>query len=481
MSLRWKLNASVLAMVASFLVAAGFSIRAVSRHGEYSRLHSRTRAQSQFTADVRALIFQHLAVAGGIIELPEQLSEESWPHFVIEDIDVQIRLAKNETEAELWTDLRAAIIQIASAEDAGEGRNELNLLAYQVELDLRRLRNYYEITENELIVRAAGSGLVEYVVLWIASIVMAVVLLLHLVTVREWMVKPVEVLRESIQKIAKGALDHRVPLKGTDELGDLARGIDSMATELAERQADLIEARELSAIGELCGNIAHGLRNPLATIRATAQLAGRRCEAGTPAAMMMLELTQQADRMDQRITRLFEFSRMVGLNRSATSFAEIAAQVQTHTAPMLHQNQMTLKIDDRTNDARWNVDSGQIVESLAELVGNAIHHSQPDSSVHLTGEMVRANNGTGPQLRIQVVDQGAGMDKDTVRKMFDPFFTSRPSGTGMGLALVRRIVERHGGHIDVGSALGDGTTISITLHGARSEPADATHAETTPT
>jgi len=463
MSLRWKLNASVIAMVVLFLAAAAVSLRAVLRHGRNSRMYSHMRAQVQFVADVRALIFQQLAAQGGLVDPPEEIQADTWPGFLIDDLDVQIRLAASAPEADLWTQLRACVVDLAAAESRNLERDALTALVHRTEVALRRLRSHFEKTQNALSVRAAESSLVEYVALWSACILVTIILLVHFIMVRDWMVRPIEVLQASVRAIGSGQLEHRVPLHGSDELADLAQGINAMSTELAQRQAALIEARELSAIGELCGNIAHGLRNPLATIRATAQLAQRRCAQGSPAQTLMHELTEQADRMNQRITRLFEFSRAVGLDRVPTTFAELARQVKSQVGAHLESRQLLLETEDRTGDAHWLLDQAQFAESLAELISNAAHHSPPGATIHLEAERLPADNGTGPRLCIRVIDHGAGMDPETQRKAFDPFFTSRPAGIGMGLSLVRRVIERHGGTIAMHSQLGAGTTLTLTL------------------
>lgn len=454
----------MIAIVAVFLAAAGFSTNAVKRHGDFSRKFTQTREQSQLTSDIRALLYQHLAAAGGVFELPQELAEETWPDFVLEDIDVQIRLAQSDEEREHWTHLRAGIVDLNRAEQYGDAQG-VNAAVHDCELHLREIRNHYDVIQYDMGAYSATSSFVEFAAMCAACATTTVLFLLYLAMVRKWLVKPIETLRASTETIGKGDLTHRVPLEGKDELADLARGIDAMTEGLAQHQAALVEARELSVVGELCANIAHGLRNPLAAIRATAQLAERRLN-GNPEAALMRELTGQTDRMDRRITKLFEFSRRVAIQKTPTTFAALAAAVNSHMEGLLSARNISLETRDEAGDFCVDMDTDQISEAVAELVANAIHHSPEGATVELYG--VHHQNGGGVQsLAVTVRDHGVGMEESTLSKAFDPFFTSRSNGIGMGLTLVRRIAERHGGQLEIKTAPGEGVSATIDLPATR--------------
>ncbi len=458
MTIRWKLNLSVAALILMFLVAGAFAMRAVSLNAEYSRQYVRTRDPSQFAADLATELHRRLAALAGMVQLPDEPERTPWPKFALDDLDVQVRLARDDEERALWQQVADAIAVIGQAR--ADSPPDQAILA-SAERSLQALRRRYDLAQYDAAVTMANTGLTAQKAIWVSCAVTVLLFLIYLIMVRRWLVTPIEAIKSAADAIGRGQLGHRVPLSGTDELAQLARHIDAMATNLERHQAALLEARELTAVGELCANVAHGLRNPLAALRAGAQLAERRADGSDPLRKIVHDLVLQTDRMDTRISRLFTFSRPCELRREPTRFADLAAAVQAEVMSLLQTQSNRLTIDDQTGEAAWAVDRSQLVDALCELVANAHHHSPSGSEITLRAQPV-AGDGA-PHLRIDVIDHGTGMQPATSAKAFELFFTSRSEGTGMGLALVRRIVTKHGGQIDIESALGSGTTVTLRL------------------
>lgn len=462
MTIRSKLNLSILAVISLFLVAAGLNLWAVRENAEQTRQLARMREMSQFTADLRTAIYRQLAMRTHGPTTSSVASPADWSHAALDDIDIQLRLAADADEKALWTNVRRAVADLAVL-SADPAAGSMSGPLRDAEHALRGLRDLYDLGQYQLIAKTARTSLVAQVAVAIACLLTVCVLLAYFAMLRRWLVRPIEVLRQSADAIGKGDLSHRVPLRGADELAQLARGLDSMAEGLARHQKALIEARELSTLGELCANVAHGLRNPLAALRAGAQLAERRAVQDPTLQATFRELARQADRLNERITGLFEFSRPLELRRRDTTFREVAQAVHAQALPLMQTRGITLRIEDDTQDAVCHVDDDHLARSLAELVGNAVHHSPEGSVVRLCGERLPAQNGTGERLRFQIVDQGAGMTAPTAQQACELFFTTRPDGTGLGLALVRRFVETCAGDMSIDSTPGRGTTVTITL------------------
>lgn len=463
MTIRWKINLSVLALIVVFLVAAAFSVHAVTQNAQQTRTYARMRELSQFTADVRTLLYLQVAAAGDPHVLPEGAAPADWAQTARDDIGVQIRLAESTREKQLWGHVRDAVNALEDALHAGGTIPVIRDLLKTAERDLRDLRHHYDVVQYDLMAATAQTSFRAQVAVGIACALTVLLFLIHFTMIRTWLMNPVDVLKSSADIIGRGNLDHRVPLTGQDELAELARRLDEMAAGLAARQAALVEARELSAIGELCANVAHGLRNPLASIRAAAQLAARRPDTPDPTREAFHEVAQQADLMDCRITKLFQFSRRPSLHPVPTCFRELADTVRAQVQPVLQGNRVTLRVDDQTSATTWHLDREQIAEAFSELVTNAAHHGPEGDEIVLRARVLPAANDSGPRLQVEVVDHGSGMSAPTLKKAFDLFFTARPGGTGMGLALVQRIIERHGGHVSITSAVGCGTTVEVVL------------------
>jgi signal transduction histidine kinase len=461
MTIRWKLNIAFIALVAIFLATAAMATRAVTSSADETRSYVRTRELAQFTANVRTLVYAQVAAASDPRRLPAESADAGWAATALNDIDVNIRLAHNDRERTLWTEVRGTIVSLADELQRGRDPARTAPIVRRAEQHLRALHHLYDITQTDAIVSIARSSFQAQVAIGVACLLTVLLLLSYMLMIRRWLIRPVDVLRTSVEVIGRGDLGYRVPLNGRDELTVLARGIDDMAAGLAAHQTELVKAREFSAIGEMCANVAHGLRNPLAAIRSGAQLAARQANGSAGVRESFDAVAHQADLMDQRIRRLFQFSRPLELEPIATRFADLSEAARARSQEVLAARQVELAIEDRTCGRPWDVDRERLAEGLAELVMNAALHSPAGSTVVVRGSPAGA--ATGRVLRIDVIDRGSGMPAATCGKAFDPFFTTRPGGTGMGLTLVRRMVEKHGGEVHIDSESGQGTTVAFTV------------------
>jgi signal transduction histidine kinase len=461
MTIRWKINTAFLMLLAVFLAAAAVTIHAVRVTAEQTRSYLRMRELAQYTADVRALVYAQCAAAVDSRSLPADVVDEDWAAPVLQDIDVNVRLALTDEERALWQGVRDDIVAFTDAREGHAAAPRVAVVLQRLEQGLRDLRHYYDITQYDSIATISSSSFHAQVAIGAACALTVLLFLTYMMMIRRWLIRPIDVLKASAVAIGRGDLAHRVPLGGRDELSELARGIDAMATGLAAHQAELVRAREFSAIGEMCANVAHGLRNPLAAIRSSAQLGARRANGSPGAAASFNDLAHQADLMDQRITRLFKFSRPLQLLPTATRFAELAGAARAQAEPITSAREVGVIIDDQLDGRAWRIDGERIAEALAELIMNAAHHSPKGAAVTVRGRMVEAADADA--LCIEVIDHGAGMSAATQAKACDPFFTTRAGGTGMGLALVRRLIEQHGGSLDLTSQPGHGTSVRITL------------------
>ncbi len=477
MAIRWKLNLTFFAFLAVFLGASYVAVSAVNTAAENGRLYSRLRSFGQLTSDIRTDMYFTLAGLDEAMPAEPASQRVAWPEYTLDDIEVQVRLAEDDTEREAWITVRAAISRLAAAMVVSPAsQSEVNAALREAERALRKLRSMYELMEHESIVATAEAGLRAQVAVGVACALIVVLFVAYLVLVRDWLVTPINVLRASTDAIGAGDLEHRVPLSGSDELAGLARRIDAMASSLSQQQSELVEAKELSAIGELCANVAHGLRNPLASIRASAQLAQRQCDSDIAFAGMLGDVIGQADRMDDRITQLFEFSRQTELLRDCVTFRDLASAAAAEARSVLEARGVELEVEDDVGPRIWCLDGEKVTVALTELVVNAAHHSPEGSTVVIRGQSDKPSNGSPRALRVQVADRGAGIAVATLERIFKLFFTTRAEGTGIGLAMVRRVAKRHGGDVDVTSVAGEGTTATLTLPGGCPFGSDASAA-----
>lgn len=308
MTIRWKLNLAMLAMLVTFLLAGVIVLYSVHAATLQSLSIARMRTLSVFTDDVRAGIFAQMAVAGGLGRDVEdlELASQNWPADILEGIDVRVRLASDAPELEGWTRVREIVSELGnrSVDDP-----EVPLMVHRADVQLRKLSRHYDTRIATATAEAANTSTRASTSVAIAILMSAMIFALVTLLIRDWLAKPIQILNHAAEEIGSGNLSHRVPLDGHDELAHLARAFDAMAKRLARHQKELVEARELAAIGELCSNVAHGLRNPLAGMRASAQLAARRVADTDPVRETLDDIIEEVDCMDRRISQLFEFGR----------------------------------------------------------------------------------------------------------------------------------------------------------------------------
>lgn len=456
MTIRGKLNLVMLSLLGMLLVTTGVVVKAVRTTSQRALAQTTAKELSVFTDNVRAEIFYQTAIEHGFTALR---ANDWWPEGVLEDIRVRVSLSTNDAERHGWSQVQTTVAALAKINPTDSAMVDH---VRQADHQLRKLRRHYDgVSANATAETATAFWTAQTVVVICAGVSILLVTVATLF-IRDWFVKPVRELTEATDIIGSGALDHRVAVRSNDELGQLANRINDMSSRLEDHQNQLIMAREMAAIGELCTNVAHGLRNPLAGMRAAAQLATRRAEQPDQLRDTLEDIVSEVDRMDDRISQLFEFAKSAHVDRSATTFNAIIQHAESCANGILRARDIQLEIIDRTGDVQCWVDQQQLSAAIGELITNAAHHSPDGTPVKVVGT-IDQDNVHPPQWQVTVEDKGSGISDATRTHIFDLFYTTRPTGTGMGLPLVRRIVQQHGGTLAIESLPEQGTIATISL------------------
>jgi len=254
-------------------------------------------------------------------------------------------------------------------------------------------------------------------------------------------------------RLAAGGLEQtsqRLRLR-TDELR-------SSHAELRVVQSELVAKNQLAAVGELAAAIAHEVRNPLAVIvNAVAGL--RRARVSEEDRGVLLSIVdEEAARLNRLVTDLLRFARPVSIKRSPVSLVEIANRSRSQ---VLDGYEIVASIaEDPEIQTVW-VDPNLFRLVFDNLVQNACQSMRGGGRVDIL--VTRGQLPTGPAVSIEIKDRGHGMEPEVRQRALDPFFTTRPSGTGLGLPIVQRIVEAHGGLLTIDSEEGAGTSVTLFL------------------
>jgi len=276
--------------------------------------------------------------------------------------------------------------------------------------------------------------------------------------------RPLNELRQAMAVVGAGDLDHVIAPSSRDEIGELARAFAQMTERLRQSHAQLIQSEKLASIGQMAAAVAHGLRNPLASLRAAAQLARHRVDA--PAAREQLNaIVEQVDRLDLRITHLLAFSRPTPFHPLRESVRQLVEGALGGVSQLLRERRVELAVSFPPTLPDVRVDPMRLEQTLTEIVSNALDAMPDGGQLSIDGR--RESNDTGTDgVTVAITDSGKGIPPEVLANVCEPFFTTRAEGTGLGLAIAKRYVEETGGRLSISSVVGQGTTVRIWLPSA---------------
>ena len=224
-------------------------------------------------------------------------------------------------------------------------------------------------------------------------------------------------------------------------------------------QQELVRAERLAAIGELSAAVAHGIRNPLAGIRAAAQVAREDPEDVDTVRENLEDIIGEADRLESRVRTLLDFARPFEPTLAATDINLLIADFANDVRKRVPA-QIVFSTSLDPSLPRAVADKVQMIEILEALVVNALEAMNGRGKMEIRTAYERE---AARPIVLSVVDNGPGIEPKHRGRLFELFYTTKPSGTGIGLATVRKLVEKQGGEIDVRSAVGVGTTFIVRL------------------
>jgi hypothetical protein len=278
--------------------------------------------------------------------------------------------------------------------------------------------------------------------------------------------RPMVELQEKMAEVGEGNLRASVGFsRRNDEIGDLGRNFNRMVTNLRESRAEIqrlhrtqmSRAEHLATLGELAAGLAHEIRNPLAGIAGVIEIIGRDLPSTSPARAVVKDVRLEIAQINHILTDLLQTARP---HPPAIRRSDVNTTVE-HAVMLARQQALSkpIEIAFKKNPAVPEVehDSDQIHQVLLNLMINAIQ------AIEGSGKIMVEVGSHDTWATIAVSDTGRGILPEHLPNIFRPFYTTKGDGTGLGLSLARRIVEEHGGHIDVTSTVGKGTRFVVTL------------------
>ncbi|RKY57257.1 MAG: hypothetical protein DRP95_07200 [Candidatus Latescibacterota bacterium] len=226
----------------------------------------------------------------------------------------------------------------------------------------------------------------------------------------------------------------------------------------------LYRAERLATVGQLAAGVAHEVRNPLAIISSTVQYLIGEFPPGHRKREMAEGLLEEVDRIDQIVEGLLSFARPAEPKKERVSIRELLEQTLLLARTAAGKAGVEVETDFPLGDDRMDLDPSQMKQVFLNVVVNAIQAMPQGGKLRI--RLSRIEGGLlsgGHRFRIEFVDTGVGMSPEQLERAFDPFYTTKPDGTGLGLPISYSIVKSHGGEMDIESRPGKGTTVRIEL------------------
>jgi len=278
--------------------------------------------------------------------------------------------------------------------------------------------------------------------------------------------RPLGTLVEGVRALGKGDYEYPVSVQGSDEVAEVTAAFLRMRTGLQETQRKLLESERLATIGRMASSISHDLRHSLATVMANAEFLSESNRSRTERDELYHEVLTAVNQMTELIDSLLEFSRTRESLRPTYGDLEdvIERSIQTiHAHPEFHTVPITTQTDGPTDG--W-FDSRKLERVFQNLLINACEAVAPGS-----GEVKITLHSNQNGIQVRVADNGHGVPELVRDRLFEPFVShGKENGTGLGLTVVQKIVQDHGGDVTVESTSSQGTVFLVVLPGARGTP-----------
>lgn len=250
---------------------------------------------------------------------------------------------------------------------------------------------------------------------------------------------------------------------------------DITQRKLAEEQvlaqaAELQRAAQLSFVGELAAGLAHEIKNPLAGIQGVVDILIRRRDKNDPEREALEGVRHEVERIDSTVRALLDRARPRLISVRASSLSDIVVRAINLARAQLantatDDRSVSIEFQPPVDPITIAVDPAQIEDAVLNLIINAIEAVGGDGTVKIqvARSVSERSEEFDDEAIVEVSDDGRGISEEDLARIFNPFFTTRTGGTGLGLPAVRRIARAHGGRVEVNSTVGEGSTFSLHL------------------
>lgn len=256
---------------------------------------------------------------------------------------------------------------------------------------------------------------------------------------------------------------------------EIKRYAEELETRVAERTAELVETHKrlvaqerIAALGRAAAQVAHEVKNPLAGLLLySLHLKSKADKLSENEVYLVDKIVETINHLNSRVEQILGFARPVNLAVRSENLNRMINDVLDLLRPQLTTNDVDVQLALGSQPVYASVDDSSMRGALMNLMLNAIE-AMPHG-----GTLSIAANQTDETLRLEITDTGTGMGEEEVKKILEPFYTTKERGLGLGMPYAKKVIDQHGGAISIDSQSGEGTKISITLPAGQQEVNDA--------
>ncbi|MBJ6724769.1 sensor histidine kinase [Geomesophilobacter sediminis] len=301
------------------------------------------------------------------------------------------------------------------------------------------------------------------------SLVFLIGMLLTIFLARRY-TSPIHRLATGVKDVSEGDLSVTFHAATDDEIGELAQNLNEMVEKLKERETlekRLYEAEHLSKVGQLASGIAHEIRNPLNYISLAidhlkSEVLPACQDKGAELCSIADNIKEEVRKANYMVLNFMNYGRPLKLRRQRVSYPELVDKAMQLMQDRLAEQRIEVARELPEKLPELHVDPELMRNCLCNFITNGAQ-AMPDGGKIVLGASVDQENGN---ISLTFSDQGVGIAEEDLGKVFQPYFTTKEAGIGLGLAITERIIKEHGGTLTVASTPGAGTTFTVVLPGA---------------
>jgi signal transduction histidine kinase len=314
------------------------------------------------------------------------------------------------------------------------------------------------------------------------SVLVGLICLLMAFVVSRRVSMPIVQVADAAERMAEGDLEQQIPFSSKDEVGRLAASFNVMARRLAQSvtslrqkeeslqkayneliaaQDQLLRSERMAAVGELVASVAHEMRSPLSSIRLNLQIIGRALEKETVLHEHYEIAFDQVVQMERMFSELLNYSKPLEIQKKVIPVEILIDRCLQELEGELSARNIRVEQKTPVDLPPIIGDPDKIEQVLINVLKNALEASDQNGRILIVAAAEETSSGA--DLTITVADHGGGISQRNLKTIFKPFFTTKKKGTGLGLTIVKKIMEAHRGSISIESEEGKGTAVRMTF------------------